>query len=65
YFALSGFMDKFHYLKMGLSIILVFIGIKMLIAGVVHISTVLSLIVILAVLTISIGASMMRNKRLA
>jgi tellurite resistance protein TerC len=65
YFALSGFMDKFHYLKMGLSIILVFIGVKMLIAGVVHISTVLSLIVILLVLTIAIGASMVRNKRTA
>ncbi|MCX6158447.1 MAG: TerC family protein [Ignavibacteriae bacterium] len=63
YFALSGFMDKFHYLKMGLSIILVFIGIKMLIAGVVHISTVLSLVVILFVLTIAIGASMVKNKR--
>jgi len=65
YFALSGFMDKFHYLKMGLSIILVFIGVKMLLAGVVHISTVLSLIVILAVLTIAIGSSMVRNKRLS
>lgn len=65
YFALSGFMDKFHYLKMGLSIILVFIGIKMLIAGIVHISTVLSLIVILVILAISIVASMIRNKRLA
>ncbi len=65
YFALAGFMDKFHYLKMGLSVILVFIGIKMLIAGVVHISTVLSLIVILVILAISIGASMVRNKRLA
>ncbi|MFA7361107.1 MAG: TerC family protein [Candidatus Kapaibacterium sp.] len=64
YFALSGFMDKFHYLKMGLSIILVFIGIKMLISGVVHISTVLSLIVIIVVLAASIGASMVRNKRL-
>lgn len=63
YFALAGFMDKFHYLKMGLSIILVFIGVKMLIAGVVHISTVLSLIVILFVLAVSIGASMVRNKR--
>jgi len=65
YFALSGFMDKFHYLKMGLSIILVFIGIKMLLSNVVHISTVLSLVIILLVLTIAIGASMVRNKRLA
>jgi tellurite resistance protein TerC len=65
YFALAGFMDKFFYLKIGLSIILVFIGIKMLLAGVVHISTVLSLIVILVVLAIAIGASMVRNKRKA
>lgn len=65
YFALSGFMDKFHYLKMGLSIILVFIGVKMLIAGVVHISTVLSLVVILVVLTIAVGASMVKNRRTA
>lgn len=65
YFALAGFMDKFHYLKIGLSIILVFIGVKMLISGIVHISTVLSLIVILVVLAAAIGASMVRNKRMA
>lgn len=64
YFALAGFMDKFHYLKIGLSIILVFIGIKMLIAGVFHIPTSASLIVIILILTISIIASMVRNKRL-
>jgi tellurite resistance protein TerC len=63
YFALAGFMDKFHYLKIGLSIILVFIGIKMLIAGVFHIPTYGSLIVILLILSISIIASMVRNKR--
>lgn len=63
YFALAGFMDKFHYLKIGLSIILVFIGIKMLIAGVFHIPTSASLIVIILILTISIIASMVRNKK--
>ncbi|MFA5011215.1 MAG: TerC family protein [Ignavibacteria bacterium] len=63
YFALAGFMDKFHYLKVGLSIILVFIGIKMLIASVFHIPTSTSLIVIIIILTISIIASMVRNKR--
>jgi tellurite resistance protein TerC len=65
YFALSGFMDKFHYLKTGLSIILVFVGIKMLLSNVLHISTVISLIVILVVLAAAIGASMVRNKRLS
>lgn len=63
YFALAGFMDKFHYLKLGLSIILVFIGIKMLITGVFHIPTFGSLIVIIIILTVSILASMVRNKK--
>jgi tellurite resistance protein TerC len=30
YFALSGMVDKFHYLKYGLSLVLVFIGVKMI-----------------------------------
>jgi len=30
YFALAGVMDRFHYLKFGLSLILVFIGVKMI-----------------------------------
>ena len=62
YFALSGFMDKFYYLKIGLSIILVFIGMKMLLAGVIHISTFLSLIIIVTVLTISILMSVVRTR---
>jgi tellurite resistance protein TerC len=65
YFALSGFMDKFHYLKTGLSIILVFVGIKMLLSNVVHISTVISLLIILIVLAFAIGASMVRNSNRA
>lgn len=63
YFALAGFMDKFQYLKIGLSIILVFIGIKMLITPLFHIATYVSLIIILAILIISVAASMVRNKR--
>ena len=63
YFALAGFMDKFQYLKIGLSIILVFIGIKMLITPLFHIATYVSLIIILAILIISVAASLVRNKR--
>jgi len=63
YFALSGFMDKFTYLKTGLSIILVFIGMKMLLSGVFHISTVVSLIVIVVILTVAIAMSMIKNKK--
>lgn len=64
YFALSGVMDKFYYLKVGLSVILVFIGMKMLVSGVFHISTIMSLIVILIVLTVSVIASLVRTSAL-
>ena len=58
YFALAGVMDLFHYLKYGLSVILIFVGVKMLIAEHVHMPVVASLGVILGVLAASIGASM-------
>ena len=32
YFALAGVMDKFHYLKIGLGVVLSFVGVKMLLA---------------------------------
>ncbi len=64
YFALSGVMDKFYYLKVGLSIILVFIGMKMLVSEVFHISTVTSLIVIVLVLIVSVIASLVRTSAL-
>jgi tellurite resistance protein TerC len=62
YFALAGFLDKFYYLKTGLSVVLVFIGMKMLISPVLHITTVTSLIIILIIFTISISASLAREK---
>ena len=63
YFALAGFMDKFKYLRTGLSIILVFIGIKMLIADFVHISVTYSLAFIVIALTVSILASVFVKRR--
>ncbi|MGH7477916.1 MAG: TerC family protein [Longimicrobiales bacterium] len=36
YFLLAGVIERFHYLKYGLAAVLVFVGIKMLIADVVH-----------------------------
>ncbi len=59
YFALAGVMDKFHYLKIGLGVVLSFVGVKMLLA---HspwkIDTHFSLGVIVAVLALSIVASL-------
>ena len=58
YFALSGIMDKFHYLHYGLSAVLIFVGVKMVASDLVHIPTWISLAVIALVLGISIWASL-------
>ena len=62
YFALAGLIDKFRYLKFGLSVVLTFIGIKMLLTDFVHISTISSLMIITIVLGLSILISFVRNK---
>jgi tellurite resistance protein TerC len=64
YFALSGIMDKFRFLKYGLSLILVFIGVKMLISGVYEINIITSLLVIVLVLTVSILFSIYKKKNI-
>jgi tellurite resistance protein TerC len=58
YFLLAGVVDKFVYLKLGLSLVLIFIGAKMLLEHFVHIPIVASLGVVGAVLGMSILASM-------
>ena len=64
YFALAGVMDKFHYLKIGLGVVLSFVGVKMLLAhSVWKIDTHVSLGVILAVLAGSIVLSLVRPRR--
>jgi len=57
YFLLAGVVDKFVYLKLGLSIVLIFIGLKMLLEAFVHIPILASLGVVGAVLGTSIYAS--------
>ncbi|MEK6757351.1 MAG: TerC family protein [Bacteroidota bacterium] len=57
YFALAGLMNLFHYLKIGLSVILTFVGIKMLVADILPIPIVVALGVIACVLLLSILAS--------
>lgn len=54
YFAIAGFMDKFRFLKVGLSIILVYIGIKMCISDIVHISTEITLLILFLILSLSV-----------
>ena len=50
YFVLAGLMDRFAYLKPGVALILVFVGIKMLLNGVVHVPIGVSLSVIILIL---------------
>lgn len=58
YFLLSGSLGLFRFLKVGVSLILCFIGVKMMIIELVPIPTGVSLGVIAAVLTTSIVASL-------
>ncbi|TRZ64335.1 TerC family protein [bacterium] len=62
YFALAGFMDKFEYLRVGLSIILVFIGLKMLVSSYIHITTLVSLGIIAGVLFLAVIFSVLTEK---
>lgn len=58
YFVVAGFMKEFRYLKYGLSIVLAFIGSKMLIEPIVPIHIGISLIVIFTILAASILLSL-------
>ncbi|GAB2793475.1 tellurite resistance protein TerC [Hymenobacter luteus] len=63
YFALEGLMRLFHYLHYGLSLILVFIGGKLLVADIAHIPMGISLGVVGLILGGSIGLSLLFPKR--
>ncbi|MBK7965674.1 MAG: TerC family protein [Bacteroidetes bacterium] len=62
FFALSGMMDLFKYLKYGLAIILSFVGVKMLISKFYHIPVEWALFVVVMVLAVSILLSQMKNR---
>ncbi len=63
YFLLSALMPMFKYLKYGISIVLFFVGVKMLLMEFVHISTAVSLTVVLGVLTASVLVSLLSNSK--
>lgn len=74
YFLLSGVMDRFHYLRYALSVILVFVGLKMmtedwLLEGVLHIHkeylVMATLGFIVVALTVGVVVSLMRPKTAA
>ena len=65
YFLLAGVIHQFHYLKLGLSAVLVFVGTKMLIVDVYKIPIGLSLGVIALLLGASVAASLLWPKAAA
>ncbi len=63
YFLLAGMAGRFRYLNVGLGVVLGFVGVKMLMANIYHLPVWLSLLVIAAVLSAAIGASIWADRR--
>ncbi|SMB97864.1 Integral membrane protein TerC [Hymenobacter roseosalivarius DSM 11622] len=63
YFALEGLMRLFHYLHYGLSLILIFIGFKLLVTDYLHIPMALSLGVVGFILAVSVVVSLLFPKK--
>jgi tellurite resistance protein TerC len=64
YFALAGVTDKFHYLKIGLGVVLSFVGVKMILSHTAwKIPTPISLGIIVLILTVSIVWSLLKPKK--
>jgi len=63
YFLLAHVVHRFVYLKTGLAFILVYIGVKMLLLDVFHIPSLVSLAVIVAILVVSVVASLLWGKQ--
>jgi tellurite resistance protein TerC len=59
YFLLAGVIDKFHYLKYGLALVLLFVGTKMIIVDWYKVPIGMSLGVIASILILSVVASLM------
>lgn len=65
YFVVAGVMKEFRYLKYGLSLVLAFIGLKMLLEPWLHIPIMTSLIVIFGLIAASITVSIAADRRKA
>ena len=63
YFAVAGMMDLFEYLHYGLSVVLIFIGAKMLASHYVTVPTHVALAVVAGVLAVSVAASLVARTR--
>lgn len=62
YFLLAGGIERFAYQKVGLSLILVFVGLKLLASDLYHVPTLASLGIIVGILAASMAASLVRRR---
>ena len=65
YFLLAGVIDKFYYLKLGLAVVLTFVGVKMTLIDIYKVPTGISLAVIASILLVAVIASFVRARRQA
>jgi tellurite resistance protein TerC len=63
YFLLAGMLGKFQYLKVGLGLVLAFVGAKMVLVDVVKIPVAVSLAIVGSVLALSVAASALVRAR--
>jgi tellurite resistance protein TerC len=63
FFLLAGMLGRFRYLKVGLGLVLAFVGAKMLLADLVRVPIALSLGIIACLLGLSIALSMLLPER--
>lgn len=63
YFALAGLIDRLRFLKVSLIVVLLFIGVKLLLAQVYHIPVTISLMVIAGVLLLGMIASVLAPRK--
>lgn len=62
YFALAAMLGSFHYLKVGLGLVLAFVGVKMVIVDFYKIPILVSLAVVFGLLLVSVVASILRPR---
>ena len=65
YFLLAEAAARFRYLKVGLALILVFVGGKLLLADIYKIPPLISLAVVVSILGLAVGASLLRSPSVA
>ena len=59
YFLLAGMIGKFRYLKVGLGLVLAFVGSKMLLVDFIHVPIAVSLVIVAILLSLSVLASLL------